>query len=85
VANENYRLVLRVDDALGGGNVAFEQKRRILDDADGVAVLRQLVVDEAIPILAEALALYERKGNEVSASRARAVLGELSATASPSS
>jgi hypothetical protein len=33
--------------------------------------------DEAIPALEEAVALYEQKGNEVSASKARALLGQL--------
>ncbi|MDP9244285.1 MAG: AAA family ATPase [Chloroflexota bacterium] len=36
--------------------------------------------DEAIPTLAEAVALYEQKGNSVSAAKARALLGELGTT-----
>jgi hypothetical protein len=48
VTDEDDRLPLRVDDALGRGRVALERERRILDDADRVAVLPQLVVD-ALP------------------------------------
>jgi hypothetical protein len=44
VADENDRFALRVDDALRRIYVAFERKRGILDDADAVAVLLQLVV-----------------------------------------
>jgi hypothetical protein len=36
--------------------------------------------DEARDVLEEALARYEQKGNEVMASRARALLDELSTT-----
>ena len=42
VANENYGLALRIDDALGGVGVTCKRKRRILDDADAVTVLHQL-------------------------------------------
>ena len=59
VADENDRLALRVDDALGRGHVAFERQRRILDDADVVAVLLQDVVD-ALP----AGAVHETAVNE---------------------
>jgi hypothetical protein len=48
MTNENDRLSQRVDDALGRDNVALKRERRILDDADLVAVLRQLAVD-ALP------------------------------------
>src|SRR5215210_4855262 len=41
MANENDRFALRVDDHLGRGDVAFERKRRILDDSYAVAVLLQ--------------------------------------------
>jgi tetratricopeptide (TPR) repeat protein len=39
--------------------------------------------DEAIPVLEQALVLYEQKGNLVMADRARALLDELTATTSP--
>ena len=45
MTNEDDRLVLRVDDVLGRGGVAFERQRRVLDDADAVAVLLQQAVD----------------------------------------
>ena len=45
VANENDRLALCVDGALDHGDVVFERKSRILDDADAVAVLAQQAVD----------------------------------------
>ena len=45
MTNEDGRLVLRVDDALGRGNVAFERESRILDNADAVTVLSQKAVD----------------------------------------
>jgi hypothetical protein len=45
MTNEDDRLVLRVDDALGRGGVALERQRRVLDDADAVAVLLQQAVD----------------------------------------
>jgi hypothetical protein len=48
MADENDRFALRVDDALGRGGVAFERKRRILDDGDGVAALPQEAID-ALP------------------------------------
>jgi tetratricopeptide (TPR) repeat protein len=38
---------------------------------------------EAVPVVQEALNLYERKGNVVSAGKARALLGELEAVPSP--
>ena len=38
----------RVDGALGHGDVVGERQRRILDDADVVAVLLQVLVD-ALP------------------------------------
>ena len=40
-----HRLALRVDDTLGRIDVAFERKRRVLDDGDVVAVLPQEAVD----------------------------------------
>jgi hypothetical protein len=49
VPNEDDRLALRVDDALGGVRVALERKRRILDNADGVAVLLELAIDTPQP------------------------------------
>jgi hypothetical protein len=49
MTNEDDRLVLRIDDALGRGNVAFERQRRVLDDADAVAVLLQQAVDPCQP------------------------------------
>ena len=45
MTNEDDRLVLRVDDALGRGGVALERQRRVLDDADAVAVLLQEAVN----------------------------------------
>src|SRR2546423_1281882 len=45
MADESDRFALRVDDALGRGDVVFERKRRILDDAHVVAVLLQAAVD----------------------------------------
>jgi hypothetical protein len=48
VANENHRFALRVDDPLGGRGIPFERERRILDDADVVAVLSQDAID-ALP------------------------------------
>ena len=48
VADEDHRFALRVDDALGRGDVVGERERRVLDDADVVAVLLQVVVD-ALP------------------------------------
>ena len=39
---------------------------------------------EAIPVLAEALQLFEAKGNDVSANKARGLLGKLNTTAFPS-
>src|SRR5215207_1676325 len=43
MANENDRFALRTDDHLGRGNIAFEGKRRILDDSDAVVVLQKAV------------------------------------------
>jgi hypothetical protein len=59
VANDNDGLALGVDDALGRSDVAFERKRRILDDADAVAVFLQVFVD-ALP----AGAIHETAVNE---------------------
>src|SRR5215211_9050603 len=43
MANENDRFTLRTDDHLGGGDIAFEGNRRILDDSDAVVVLQEAV------------------------------------------
>jgi hypothetical protein len=48
MTDEDDRLALRIDDALGRDNVAFEREGRILDDPDAVAVLPQEAVD-ALP------------------------------------
>src|SRR6185295_7853794 len=48
MSHKDHRFALRVDDALGRIRVALERERRILDDADLVTVLLQLVVD-ALP------------------------------------
>ena len=48
VADQNHRSALGVDGALGDGDVVGERDRRVLDDADGVAVLPQDLVD-ALP------------------------------------
>src|SRR5713226_7405546 len=45
VAHENDGFALRVDDAIGRGDVICERKRRILDDGDVVAVFLQVLVD----------------------------------------
>jgi hypothetical protein len=48
MANEKDRIALCVDHLLGRGDVARERNRRILDDADVVAVLPQEAID-ALP------------------------------------
>jgi hypothetical protein len=45
VADEDDGFALRVDDALGRGDVTFQRQRRVLDDADAVVVLLQEAVD----------------------------------------
>src|SRR5215212_6949177 len=58
MANENDRFALRIDDHLGGGDIAFEGNRRILDDSDRVVVLQKVV--NALP----ARAVYETAVDE---------------------
>src|SRR6266550_7375460 len=46
--DENYRVSLSSNDALGCGNIVGERYRRILNDRDRVTVLPQNVID-ALP------------------------------------
>jgi len=48
MAHEDHSASLRRDDLFGDGNVVAERYSGILDDADGVSVLLQDVVD-ALP------------------------------------
>ncbi len=48
VADEHHRAALRMNDEFGGGDIAGQRDRGILDDADTVAVLLQELID-ALP------------------------------------
>src|SRR6266576_4588533 len=49
MANENCRSVLRCKSSLGNCHVVLQRYRRILDDADAVAVSHQDLVDPSQP------------------------------------
>jgi hypothetical protein len=48
VAYENYRSLLRSNNAPSDGNIVFQRHRLILDNTDAIAILLEDVVD-ALP------------------------------------
>jgi hypothetical protein len=79
------RRLLKEAEALAGEAVALAARTDFLNfNGDALVDLAGVLriagrSGDAIPVVEEAIALYERKGNVVSAAKARALLEELQA------